>query len=98
MRSQVWTPPAPQGSPVAAMRTVRLATLVASCRATAGSSIEHSCHTARKQGLDSLITISGPRLSQGRSSKVAPWISSPVTKPLRPFSTPWPSARFCSIQ
>lgn len=98
MRSQEWTPPAPQGSPMAALRIVRLSTLVASCRATAGSSIEHYCHTARKQGLDSLMTISGPRLSQGRPSKVAPWISSPVTKPLRPYSSPWPSARFCSTQ
>lgn len=98
MRSQESTSPAPQGSPVAAMRILRLSTLVACCRATAGSSIEHYCHTAQKQGLDSLMTISSPRLSQGRPSKVASWISSPVTKPPRQYSSPWPSARFCSTQ
>jgi len=86
MRSQESSPPAHQGSPVAALRIVRLSTLMACCRATAGSSIEHYCHTARKQGIDSLITISSPRFSQGRPSKVAPWISTPVTKPLRPDS------------
>lgn len=98
MRSQESTSPAPQDRPVADSRIVRLSTLVTCCRATAGSSIGHHCDTARKQGLDSLMTISGPRLSQGRPGKVASWISSPVTKPPRQYSSPWPSARFCSTQ
>ena len=84
MRSQESTSPAPQGSPVATLSIVRLSTLVARCRVTAGTSIAHYCHTARKPGLDSRMTISSSRFSQGRPSKVAPWITTPVTKPLRP--------------